>query len=384
MDKCIWNVVLLLLLEEAAFLSAQIVPNCDSTIGCLAFSTQTACTGPDEFWSPNATHGGCCPGCIQALPLGAVCNDPSTTTISPEGAPSLACAPGLVCGLGNVCRLNTVDCLSTYHVATDTIDWVPQCDSRGQYAPKQCRGDRLNGRCFCYSAEGKRIFGFSWRNQAQNMTCACSRRRADLEAEGRIDVTLHCTPDGNYEELQCDRGVCWCAEPQTGTQQPGTRAVPEDLWTLLPCYNETLHGVQYLRRCESIAFSQILQRKQFIIHGHAGVTFTNVICNYDGSHGRYVIEGQEAACTWRDGTKIDQYKTSLRTLSSMNCNCAYDERLYASVGRTLELACEENGNYMPLQSRNGELFCVDPDGFIVAQNVPSQANCNEYIFGANV
>ncbi|KFB47139.1 AGAP005942-PA-like protein [Anopheles sinensis] len=67
-----------------------------------------------------------------------------------------------------------------------------------------------------------------------------------------------------------------------------------------------------------------------------------------------------------------------------NTDCAYDERLYASVGRTLELACEENGNYMPLQSRNGELFCVDPDGFIVAQNVPSQANCNEYIFGANV
>uniref|UniRef100_A0A182IPE9 Thyroglobulin type-1 domain-containing protein n=1 Tax=Anopheles atroparvus TaxID=41427 RepID=A0A182IPE9_ANOAO len=383
-ETCIRGVQVLLLLLLLGEGAAQIVPKCDSTLGCLVYPVQAACSAPDEFWSPSATHGGCCPGCVRGLPLGALCNEPSNTTESPESSPNPPCAPGLVCGLGNVCRLNTANCLSTYHVATDTIGWVPQCDSRGQYAPKQCRGDRLSGRCFCYSAEGKRIFGTSWRNQAQNMTCACSRRRADLEAEGRFDVTLHCTQDGNYEELQCDRGVCWCAVPQTGMQQPGTRAFPEDLWFLLPCYNETLHGVQYLRRCESMAFSQILQRKQFIIRGHSGVTFTNIICNYDGSYGQYVIEGQEAACTWRDGTKLSPYKSSLRTLAAMNCNCAQDEKLFATVGRTLELACEGNGNYVPLQSRNGVLFCVNPDGFIVAENVSDQTDCNQFIFGANV
>lgn len=57
--------------------------------------------------------------------------------------------------------------------------------------------------------------------------------------------------------------------------------------------NDTLYGVQYLRRCESVAFSQVLQRRQFITRGHTGVTFTNTLCDYDGSHGRYLIEGQE-------------------------------------------------------------------------------------------
>uniref|UniRef100_A0A182K001 Thyroglobulin type-1 domain-containing protein n=1 Tax=Anopheles christyi TaxID=43041 RepID=A0A182K001_9DIPT len=354
--------------------SAQLVPNCASTLGCLSFPVHTSCPNPDEFWSPTAVLGGCCPGCVRGLPLGAPCGSASTTDSTTHSETETSCAPGLVCGLGSVCRLHTGDCLSTHHVP-DSVKWVPQCDSRGRFAPKQCLGDDpINGRCFCYSAEGKRIFGWSWRNQAQSMTCACSRRRAELEAEGRIDVTLHCTPNGNYEELQCDQGVCWCADTKTGWQDAGTRAVPQELWNSLPCYNETLHGVQYLRRCESVAFSQILQRKQFIIRGHTDVTFTDTLCEYDGGYGRYMIEGQEAACTWHDGTKLNPYRTSLRTLSAMNCNCARDEKLFMLAGQKLALACEGNGNYVPLQSRNGELFCVDPNGYVVAENVPDQTN----------
>ena len=33
-----------------------------------------------------------------------------------------------------------------------------------------------------------------------------------VEVEAREDVTLHCTELGNYESLQCDRGLCWCVE----------------------------------------------------------------------------------------------------------------------------------------------------------------------------
>uniref|UniRef100_A0A8W7P4E7 Thyroglobulin type-1 domain-containing protein n=1 Tax=Anopheles coluzzii TaxID=1518534 RepID=A0A8W7P4E7_ANOCL len=382
--SCTLQAFLATLVLIGPIISAQKVPNCASTLGCFSFPAITSCPSPDEFWSPTAVLGGCCPGCVRGLALGTPCGTSTTTETTTDAAETPStCAPGLVCGVGSVCRLNTGDCLSTHHVP-DSIQWVPQCDSRGRYAPKQCRGDQINGRCFCYSAEGKRIFGWSWRNRAERMTCACSRRRADLEAEGRFDVTLHCTPDGNYEQLQCDQGVCWCADSETGTQTAGTRAVPEELWSLLPCYNETLHGVQYLRRCESVAFSQILQRKQFIIRGHRDVTFTDTLCEYDGSHGRYIIEGQEAACTWYDGTKLNPYKTSLRTLSTMNCNCARDEKLFMLAGRKMALACEGNGNYVPLQSRNGELFCVDPDGYVVAENVPEQTNCEQYIFGTSL
>ncbi|XP_052873606.1 uncharacterized protein LOC128278923 [Anopheles cruzii] len=375
-QKCL---VFLVLTGGAAL--SLVTPNCDSVFGCLSYPAQISCSPPDEYWSPEANLGGCCPGCVRGLAVGSVCNEPHSAP--PPG--SLPCAPGLVCGHGNVCRLNVGDCLSTFHVPPD-INWVPQCDNRGRYAPRQCRGDRLNGRCFCYSATGERIFGWDWRNREQNMTCACSRRRAELEAEGRFDVTLHCTQNGNYEELQCDRGVCWCVNPHTGVQQTGTRAVPENSWSLLPCYNETVYGAQYLRRCESVMFSQVLQRKQFITRGHHGVTFTNIACDYDGSYGRYTIEGQEVFCTWRDGSKIVPYKTSLQKMAAINCNCARDEKLFAAAAdrHPMELACEANGNYVPLQFRNAEHFCTDPDGFTVAENVTSEQTCDQFIFGAIV
>lgn len=64
------------------------------------------------------------------------------------------------------------------------------------------------------------------------LTSACSRRRAELEAEGRV-VTLHCTANGDYEPLQCDDGMCWCAQPKTG--QPTVSPIPEEDMTRLPC-----------------------------------------------------------------------------------------------------------------------------------------------------
>lgn len=67
------------------------------------------------------------------------------------------------------------------------------------------------------------------------MSCACSRQRFYAEMNGRIDVTLHCQDNGNFERLQCDSGVCWCADEMTGFIEQDTFAVPESLWTFLPC-----------------------------------------------------------------------------------------------------------------------------------------------------
>lgn len=61
---------------------------------------------------------------------------------------------------------------------------------------------------------------------------ACSRRRAEIEAAGRLS-TLHCTHTGDYEHLQCDDGLCWCAEPKTG--QPTVTPVIEVDMEHLPC-----------------------------------------------------------------------------------------------------------------------------------------------------
>lgn len=48
-------------------------------------------------------------------------------------------------------------------------------------------------------------------------------------------MTLHCTQNGNFEELQCDSGVCWCADEYGGDPLIGTTVVHDGLWKLLPC-----------------------------------------------------------------------------------------------------------------------------------------------------
>lgn len=65
-------------------------------------------------------------------------------------------------------------------------------------------------------------------------TLACSRLVAEMKKTlGRTDITIHCDDWGNFEKLQCDQGLCWCADTYTG--DPYTPIVPEKLMERLPC-----------------------------------------------------------------------------------------------------------------------------------------------------
>lgn len=122
-------------------------------------------------------------------------------------------------------------------------------------------------RCFCFAETGERIFGWEWWRDADDMTCACSRQRFKAEASGRLDVTLHCLPNGNFESLQCDMGICWCAEELTGQILPKTFAVPESLWTYLPCckgecwrkHRKTWHN-SFIFRQRELSWRSILEK----------------------------------------------------------------------------------------------------------------------------
>lgn len=102
----------------------------------------------------------------------------------------------------------------------------------------QCFGDKVvgGGRCFCYSEAGDRIYGWAWRKDAENMTCACSRQMHQSNGE----LTLHCDDMGNYEPLQCTGGACWCADNQSGELLQGTKLVPESMFDILPCCKYTV------------------------------------------------------------------------------------------------------------------------------------------------
>ncbi|KAJ8966780.1 hypothetical protein NQ314_003318 [Rhamnusium bicolor] len=146
------------------------------------------------------------------------------------------CPPAYACekrcsGTGSCMAYHANTSDFTYNKFT-ALKFKPACNVDGLWNAKQCKGG-VSGRCFCFDARGNRLFGQATYLESQDMTCACSRRKADLEASGRPYVSFHCDSMGNYEKLQCDSGLCWCAEPKTG--ELTAPIVPEKAMIKLPC-----------------------------------------------------------------------------------------------------------------------------------------------------
>ncbi|XP_013190658.1 uncharacterized protein LOC106135032 [Amyelois transitella] len=301
----------------------SVVSDCPIAQECVTDLTPEDCEADLMTYVPNSVVEGCCPGC--------------------QFNPGVIPPP-----------------------AVDGCQAPSNCLPDGQYAPVQCKGDYFTGRCFCSDANGTRIFGQMWRNEAQDMTCACSRRRAELEAAGNRGVTLHCTRSGNYEPLQCDYGMCWCAQPRTG--QPTTIPVPESEIQHLTCYNPAILGEQYLRRCESIIHALATINKEHSDHGTNFLGLPTTYCDYDGSYGPYQIRNGIAYCTGRDGEILGSWQAMSTEMSGMRCNCARDSAVYfPEAGRTLTEVCQANGNYQPHQNVGDVYYCVDADGYITPE-----------------
>ncbi|KAK9886722.1 hypothetical protein WA026_017640 [Henosepilachna vigintioctopunctata] len=200
-----------------------------------------------------------------------------------------ACEPYLTCGDDEECVVDTTSCFK-YYISlgarnVSSLLWTAECTADGFWAPKQCKGGP-SGRCFCYDKKGTRLFGSAFQDQSNNMTCACTRRKAELldssNPNPRIFVSFHCDEMGNFEELQCDSGHCWCADPGTG--EPTSVIVPEKTMKFLKCFKK-LKGSQYLRKCESIAYAQAKIIETLTRRGVVSPNVKLLHCQDDGSYG---------------------------------------------------------------------------------------------------
>lgn len=111
---------------------------------------------------------------------------------------------------------------------------------------------------------------------------------------------------GNYEPLQCDSGLCWCAEPKTG--QILSTIVTDEMMKFLPCCKNCWYffifiliilsdldkkekiGEQYLRQCESQLYGQAKILQEFKLHGTQESSFQFALCDWDGTYGKYTVE----------------------------------------------------------------------------------------------
>lgn len=74
------------------------------------------------------------------------------------------------------------------------------------------------------------------------------------------------------------------------------------------------------------------------------------------------------------------FTNGILSFTNNSIDCARDQKIYTTAGMQFVLECEGNGNYQMLQSRNGNFFCIDRDGFEVASDVEPESDCTEYMF----
>lgn len=271
-------------------------------------------------------------------------------------------------------------------------EWKPSCTDTGVFHRLQLRESRniqySPNYMWCAAPNGDRLFGADrpQHGEEQGMSCSCSRKRWELEQEkggeeefhvpARDDVSLHCDHIGNFEELQCDNGNCWCVLPQTG--KAVSTVVPESLVELLPCFNgldpdilEENFGDRYLRKCESRAINVAKTQADLRAHGTSWAPSSIYKCDYDGGFGPVHQYPTETRCQTSAG-KDDVYAAPNDEAADMNCQCFRD--LSANMPGVVN--CQGNGNYPSYQKSDGKEWCVDQQtGWRVSNAVDASSRC---------
>ena len=173
-------------------------------------------------------------------------------------------------------------------------------------------------------------------------------------------MSLHCQINGNFEELQCDSGLCWCMDLGTGV--PATTTIHENLFQLLDCFDESLHSDQYLRRCESRKQGKAQSRKKLLLHGCDWLPDHDHDCDGDGSFGVISCNHDDRICQCVDkyGQRISNfYMSGITQHNDMDCQCARDEH----EGLTQLFCTLGFGAYDELQTFQTVEYCVDEYGF---------------------
>ncbi|MPC14660.1 hypothetical protein E2C01_007430 [Portunus trituberculatus] len=157
----------------------------------------------------------------------------------------------------------------------------------------------------------------------------CARQVWERQQAGESSITLHCMENGNYEALQCEDGWCYCVHPESG--DPYGTMIPEEVMHLLPCYNITLVGEQYLRRCESMYEAEDQLTEHMLakgVHGPTGL----YKCDPDGSFsGEQCIHGHQ---------KNSHVNLECATPAGLDSGLYYPYQYYGDMG----------------------VYCVDQDG----------------------
>ncbi|XP_035984369.1 nidogen-2 isoform X6 [Fundulus heteroclitus] len=125
---------------------------------------------------------------------------------------------------------------------TSSGAYIPQCDSDGQYRPRQCHGS--TGHCWCVDSSGQEKPGTRTPPGTAPKVCdaldeperartQCEHHRDSVQTTGPDGLPLvgayvpQCDENGQYVPQQChdSTGHCWCVDSR-GQERAGTRSPP--------------------------------------------------------------------------------------------------------------------------------------------------------------
>ncbi|XP_016521316.1 nidogen-2 isoform X7 [Poecilia formosa] len=174
----------------------------------------------------------------------------SARCVNAQGSFQCQCLPGFH-GDGFLCSPQAVHLRSQCEEHRDSLQsggqpsvgaYIPQCDSDGQYRPRQCHG--FTGYCWCVDSRGQEKPGTRTPPGTSPPACdsldkperpktQCERHRDRVQTSSADGFPVagayvpQCDENGQYRQLQChsSTGYCWCVDSQ-GEERPGTRTPP--------------------------------------------------------------------------------------------------------------------------------------------------------------
>ncbi|XP_043926434.1 thyroglobulin-like [Protopterus annectens] len=226
--------------------------------------------------------------------------------------------------------------------------FVPQCDEKGDYLPKQCHGS--TGHCWCVDRNGTRIAGTLRHGdatcQATDIQKKCRREAAKvIRMPGAF--TPQCNYKGDYRPMQChgSTGQCWCVDVNgdkiLGSEHQGpVDCKAHDVQT--KCQREAarvkpMPGA-YIPQCDKKGDYQPKQ-----CHGSTG------LCWCVSRHGEM------------SGTK---QRGELKCPEHAQTKCQKEAARVTPMPGAFIPKCDEKGAYLPMQchASTGRCWCVGRRG----------------------
>ncbi|XP_035984365.1 nidogen-2 isoform X2 [Fundulus heteroclitus] len=275
---------------------------------------------------------------------------------------------------------------------TSSGAYIPQCDSDGQYRPRQCHGS--TGHCWCVDSSGQEKPGTRTPPGTAPKVCdaldeperartQCEHHRDSVQTTGPDGLPLvgayvpQCDENGQYVPQQChdSTGHCWCVDSR-GQERAGTRSPPGT--PRVDC-SRADEPERARTHCEH-------HRDSVQTTGPDGLPLVGAYVPQCDENGQYVPQqchgstghcwcvdsrGQERAGTRSPpGTpRVDCSRAD--ELERARTHCEHHRDSVQTTGPDgLPLVgayvpqCDENGQYVPQQchSSTGHCWCVDSRG----------------------